>query len=62
MIDNKEPITSAERIANILKTNEDIDVPNAKIKQFMKDELGMKYRISKKLPTQANSQRCLVLR
>ena len=28
----------------------------------MKEELKMKYRMSKKLPTQANSQRCLVLR
>ena len=55
MIDNKEPITNAEFVNDRLKVNEDIDVTNVKLKQFMKNELGMKYRISKKVPTQANS-------
>ena len=62
MIDNKEPITSAEFVTDRLKMNEDIDVTDTKLMQFMKHELGMRYRISKKLPTHANSQKCLVLR
>ena len=55
MIDHKVPITSGEIVTDMLKTNENIDVTEVKIKQFMKNELGMKYRISKKVPTQANS-------
>ena len=62
MFDNEEPITSVELISNRLKENEGIDLTNTKLKQFMKQELGMKFRISKKIPMHANSQRCLVLR
>ena len=32
MIDNKEPITSAEFVADRLKANEDIDITNPKLK------------------------------
>lgn len=28
----------------------------------MKNDLGLRYRMAKKIPTQANSSRCLVLR
>ena len=55
MIDHKVPITSGEFVIDTLKRNENIDVTGVKINQFMKNELGMKYRISKKVPTQANS-------
>ena len=55
MIDNKEPITSAEFVTDRLKINEDIEITNIKLMQFMNHKLGMRYRISKKLPTHANS-------
>ena len=55
MIDNKEPITSAEFVTDRLKINEDIDITNIKLMQFMKHELGMRYRISKKLPMHTSS-------
>ena len=55
MVDHKVPITSGKLVTDMLNTNENIDVTEVKIKQFMKNELGMKYRISKKIPTQANS-------
>ena len=55
MLYHKVPITSVELISERLKVNEDIDMPDVKLKQFIKHELGMKYRISKKLPSHANS-------
>ena len=55
MNDDKEPITSAEFVTDRLKINEHIDITNIKLMQFMKHELAMRYRISKKLPPHANS-------
>ena len=62
MIDDKEPITSVALVSNRLLENEGIDLAAPKLKQFIKQELGMRFRISRKLVVQANSQRCLVLR
>ena len=45
-----------------VRTFDDIEVTVDKVKNIMKDEFGLKYRISKNIPTQANRQRCLVLR
>ena len=47
MLDKKVPITNAEMIAGQLQDVENIHVSNIKIKHFMKQELGMKYRMSK---------------
>jgi hypothetical protein len=40
----------------------DIDITVLEVKTIMKDELGLGYRIAKKIPVQANTIRCLVLR
>jgi len=50
MLDQKEPITSVEFISNRLQENEDIDITADKLKKFIKQELGMKYRKSRKIP------------
>jgi len=39
-----------------------MDVTVQEVKTIMKDELGLGYRIAKKVPVQANTIRCLVLR
>ena len=55
MLDSNVPIINVEIIADRLKQNEDIDVSDVKIRQYMKDELSMRYRISRKVNPQANS-------
>ena len=40
----------------------DLDVKGVEVRNVLKDDLGLGYRIAKKIPIQANSERCLVLR
>ena len=62
MVDDKEPLTSVELISNRLQENEGIELAAPKLKQFMKQELAMTFRMSRSLAVQGNSQRSLVLR
>ena len=44
------------------KKKEHIEVDVRQVRSIMKEDLGMRYRMSLKIPTQAISTRCLVLR
>ena len=39
-----------------------IKVKLGQVKVILKDELGLGYRMAKKIPVQCNTERCLVLR
>ena len=39
-----------------------LEVNVLQVRQVLKDELGLGYRMSKKVPVQCNTERCLVLR
>ena len=56
------PIKNAEMVAQLVESKKDIEVSVEEVRSIMKEELGMRYRIAKTLPKQANSTRCLVLR
>ena len=46
----------------IIKKNYETTVSVDKVRKFMKQEMGLRYRMTRKVPQQANTQRCLVLR
>ena len=59
---NYKPITSANLVQSKVLDMSKLKVSRPKIRAIMRRECGIKYRRSKKNPTQINSERCLVLR
>ena len=62
MLTNSVNIVKAEMVVKQVLRKEDIEVTIHQVKTIMKDELGLGYRMSRKIPVQANSSRCLLLR
>jgi len=62
MLERGVPIVNSEAVVQQVKSKEDIVVTISQVKTIMKDELGLGYRVAKKVPIQANMERCLVLR
>jgi len=62
MLQNSVPIVKAELVVEQAKKQEDLEVTAEQVKAIMKDELGLVYRMTKKVPVQANHKRCLILR
>jgi len=62
MLENSTPIVKADMVVEQVRKKENLEVTIDKVKTVMKDELGLGYRIAKKVPVQANEMRCLVLR
>ena len=62
MLVNSIPIQSSNSI--VLRVNEqtDLEVKHHEVKSVLRKDLGLGYRIVKKVPIQSNSERCLVLR
>ena len=56
------PIVNAEAVVNQVRRREDIEVTVEQVRAAMKDDLGLRYRVAKTVPVQANQERCLVLR
>ena len=56
------PIVKAEAVVDQVRRKEDIEATIVQVRTIMKDELGLGYRIARKVPIQANMERCLVLR
>ena len=48
----------------MLRVNEqtDLEVKHSEVRSMLRNDLGLGYRIVKKIPIQSNSERCLVLR
>ena len=55
-------ITSTEQVKQRVKKEKDFEVTRPAVCKVLKEELGLRYRKIKKIPLQANSQRCKVLR
>ena len=62
MLERGVPIINSEAVVQQVRRKEDIEVTISQVKTIMKDELGLGYRVAKKVPIQANMERCLVLR
>ena len=62
MLENSVSIVNAEMVVNQVRRKEDIEVTIKQVKTIMTDELGLGYRLARKVPVQANEARCLVLR
>jgi len=62
MLQNSVPIVNAEKVVELAKKTADTIVTAEQVKTVMKDELGLCYRMTKKVPVQANEKRCLILR
>ena len=62
MLENSFCIVNAEMVVKQVRRQEDIEVTIKQVRTVMTDELGLGYRLAKKVPIQANEARCLVLR
>ena len=62
MLANSVPIVKAEMVATQVMEVHHINVSIQQVRDIMREELGLGYRLSKKVPIQGNSERCLVLR
>ena len=62
MLENRVPIVKAEVVVKAVKRNDNLTVTAKQVKSIMKDEMGLGYRMSRKVPVQSNSERCLVMR
>ena len=62
MLENNVSIVSAEMVARLVREEEDSEVTSEQVKKVITDDMGMAYRMTRKIPVQANQKRCLVLR
>ena len=62
MLEKSIPIVKAAQIKEQIKEQNNVDISNQKIRKILKNEMGLRYRRVKKVPIQANSERCLILR
>ena len=62
MLESNVPIVKADMVVRLVREQEDTVVTVEQVKTVMKDDLGLAYRMTKKIPVQANQLRCLVLR
>ena len=50
LLDNSVPIVKAEMVVRAVKEQHDIEVNVKKVKDIMKDEMGVGYRMTRKIP------------
>ena len=62
MLARSVPIQSSDIIVARVNEQTDLKVKNHEVRSVLKKDLGLGYRLAKKVPPQANSERCLVLR
>ncbi len=62
MLENSVSIVNAEMVVKQVRRKEDIEVNIKQVKTIVTDELGLGYRLARKVPVQTNEARCLVLR
>ena len=56
------PIVKAEKVTTLVQQQEELAVTTEQVKSIMKSELGLGYRMARQVPSQANEERCLLLR
>ena len=54
MLDNNVTIVEADMVARLVREQEDTVVSAEQVKKVMKDDMGLAYRMTKKIPVQAN--------
>ena len=62
LLENSVPIVKAEMVAHQVHAETGVEATVAQVRAVMKDDMGLGYRLVKKVPVQSNSERCLVLR
>jgi len=62
MLERSIPIEKAGKVQMEVKRLHDVELSLPKIRAALKMELGLGYRMAKKVPIQSNSERCLILR
>jgi hypothetical protein len=62
LLEDSVPIVKADMVAKLVEQQEELKVTAEQVKSIMKDDLGLGYRIARKVPAQGNTERCLVLR
>ena len=55
-------ILNAEKVVKEVQKKKNITLTTLQVRSIMRDDLGLAYRMSRKVPVQGNSERCLVLR
>ena len=56
------PIKASSMVVQKVRDDTGIEVEIERVRAVLKDELGLGYRMAKKIPVQCNTERCLVLR
>ncbi len=62
MLKGSVPIQKADSIVIRVNEHTDLEVKHEEVRSVLRADLGLGYRIAKKVPIQSNSERCLVLR
>ena len=62
LLANSIPIKSADSIVVRVNESTDLKVKHSEVRSVLRKDLGLDYRIARKIPIQSNSERCLVLR
>ena len=62
LLSNSVPIVKADMVVQQVQELHYVDIKVQQVRDIMKDELGLGYRLTRKVPVQGNSERCLVLR
>ena len=62
MIQDRKAIDKVSQIKENVKNDEDVEVKAWAVRKVLKEQLHLSYRQPKKIPMQANLQRCKVLR
>ena len=62
MLKSNKPIVRAQQVKAKVEAMKGFEMSEKLIRQVMKKELRMGYRLAKTVPVQGNSERCLVLR
>ena len=62
MLNGRKPIASAVQVKQRVQEDSEAQVSRQKVRQVLREELHLRYRRTKKVPQQANSERCKVLR
>ncbi len=62
MLKGSVPIQNADTIVIRVNEHTDLEVKHDEVRSVLRKDLGLGYRIAKKVPIQSNTERCLVLR
>ena len=62
ILNANQPITSCDQIKRIVEREQRVKLSTHDVQKVIKQNMGLTYRRVRKVPVQANSERCLVLR